>query len=114
PFWQTNSRELSYQILGTLLQSMWLVAVWLLLRMLSIDRRAIVIVCAFCIFSRFFLINTFFIWPKLLSASFFIFALLALRYPLGKVNRCAPFDAAIAGAAVALAMLSHGGVAFSV
>ena len=114
PFWQTQSRELSYQILGTLLQSMWLVAVWLLLRMLSVDRRVIVIVCAFCIFSRFFLINTFFIWPKLLSAAFFILALLALRYPPGKVNRCAPFDAAIAGAAVGLAMLSHGGVAFSV
>jgi hypothetical protein len=114
PLWQTQNREFSYQILGTLLQSMWLVAVWLLLRMLSVDRRAIVIVCAFCIFSRFFLINTFFVWPKLLSASFFILAILALRYPLGKVDRCAPFDAAIAGAAVGLAMLSHGGVAFSV
>ncbi|HTC94314.1 MAG TPA: hypothetical protein VK699_12810, partial [Terriglobales bacterium] len=114
PFWQTQSRELSYQILGTLLQSLWLVAVWLLLRMLSVDRRAIVIVCAFCIFSRFFLINTFFIWPKLLSAAFFILALLALRYPLGKVKCCPPFDAAIAGAAVGVAMLSHGGVAFSI
>ncbi len=113
PLWQTENREFNYQILGTLLQSMWLVAIWILLRQLSVDRRVVVIVCAFCIFSRFFLMHSFYVWPKLLSASFFIFALAALRFAEGKVDRCAPFDAGVAGAAIALALLSHGGVAFS-
>jgi hypothetical protein len=114
PLWETANRELRYQILSTFLQSMWLVAVWLLLRSMRLDRRSIVLVCAACVFSRFFLMNTFFTWPKLLAAAFFILALTLVRYPEGGSSRITPFEAAMIGAGTGLAMLSHTGVAFSV
>lgn len=113
PLWETANRELRYQILGTFLQSTWLAAVWLLLRSLRLDRRTVILVCFFCIFSRFFLMNTFYVWPKLLSAAFFILALVGLRFAESGSDRVTPVEAAIAGAGVALAMLSHAGVAFT-
>jgi hypothetical protein len=93
---------------------MWLAAVWLLLRSMRMSRRSIVLVCAACVFSRFLLMNTFFIWPKLLAAAFFILTLTVLRFTEGGTGRITPLEAAIAGAGASLAMLSHTGVAFSI
>jgi hypothetical protein len=71
-------------------------------------------VYAFCIFSAFFLLNTVYTWPKLLAASFFTIALVVLRFPEGRTRYCDSVDAALGGAAIGLAWLSHGGIAFSV
>ena len=114
PIWDNATRELRYQILGTFLQSMWIAAAWILLRLIGASKRTIVVVLALCLFSQFFVVNTFFVWPKLLCAAFFILGLCALRFVPGTIERAGPFDVALAGAAISLALLSHGGAAFSV
>jgi hypothetical protein len=113
PMWSFKTRGLEYQILGTFLQSMWVVPVWGLLTSFLPDRRATIAVLGFCVFSGFFLIHTFYIWPKFLAASYFLLALLVLGYGRGESGASSTWDAGIAGAAIGLALLSHGGVIFS-
>lgn len=114
PLWRAGQREFHYQTLGTFLQSMWIAAMWILLRPAGVAKRTIVMVCAFCIASGTFLIFTFFVWPKLLASALFLLALSFLHFVEGKVKNCTAFEAGFAGAAVGLALLSHPGVAFTV
>ena len=114
PLWKAGQREFKYQTLGTLLQSMWIAAVWILLRSAGVPRRTIVVVCAFCAASGTFLLFSFFVWPKLLAAALFILALSFLHFVEGKVKNCTVFEGGFAGVAVGLALLSHPGVAFTV
>jgi hypothetical protein len=114
PMWKYKIRALDYQILGTFLQCMWVAGIWVLLNSFGVDRRIAMAVLAFCIFSGFFLVYSFYVWPKLLSASYFLLSLSALGFAPGKTRLTTPLNAGIAGAAVGLALLSHGGVVFSV
>jgi hypothetical protein len=114
PVWPESQSAFDYQILGTFLQSMWIASLWLLVQTFSASRRILVVVCGFSIFSGFFVLHTFYIWPKLLAAAFFVIALVAIRFPEGGISRCNRIDTMLGGAAIALAMLSHGGIAFSV
>jgi len=114
PMWSFKTRGLDYQILGTFLQSMWVVPIWGLVNSLLPDRRVNVTVFAFCLLSGFFLVHTFYVWPKLLAATYFLLALWVLGYSQGKISIATPMNAGIAGAAIGLALLSHGGVVFSV
>ena len=111
--WNPDDREWHYQNLGVFLQTMWVAAVWIILRGANVSRRAIVIVGAFCICSALFLIHSFFVWPKMLSAGLFLLALCALRFFEGRSQTSAGFNTAVAGAGVGTALLSHPGVAFS-
>ncbi len=114
PMWSFRTRARDYQILGTFLQSMWVVPLWGLASTLSLPRRTIIVVLAFCVFSGFFLLHTFYVWPKLLAASYFLLALLVIGYARGNIRGLSPVNAALAGAALGLALLSHGGVIFSI
>jgi hypothetical protein len=114
PVWPESQSAFDYQILGTFLQSMWIASLWLLVQTFSASRRIVAVVCGFSIFSGFFVLHTFYIWPKLLAAAFFVIALVAIRFPEGGISRCNRIDTMLGGAAIALAMLSHGGIAFSV
>ena len=114
PLWLAKQSAFDYQILATLLQSMWAPALWLMLQALAVSRKTAIVVFSFCVFSGFFILHTFFVWPKLLAAAYFIIAVVILRFPEGRTKQCDQVDTVIAGAAIALAMLSHGGIAFSV
>ena len=58
-----------YQLLGALAQCLWIPALWAFFRAAGISSRTTVVSLACCIFSGFFLINSVFVWPKLLSAA---------------------------------------------
>jgi len=113
PMWPYKTRALNYQILGTLLQSLSIVSIWDLMNSLATGRRIIIIVLAFCIFSGFFLLYSFYVWPKLLAASYFLFALSVLGFAGGNCRCASPLNTGIAGAAIGLALMSHGGVIFT-
>jgi hypothetical protein len=114
PMWPESQSAFDYQILGTFLQSMWIASLWLLVQTFSASKRIFSVVCGFSIFSGFFVLHTFYIWPKLLAAAYFVIALVAIRFPEGEISRCNRIETMLGGAAIALAMLSHGGIAFSV
>lgn len=107
-------RALGYQVLSVLLQSTWILALWILLVTFEIDVRAIRLIIATTLFWGFTLVNSFFVWPKLLAASYAIgaFAILLPKKcaePLNKGNLLS----LLAGALIAFAMLAHGGSAFA-
>jgi hypothetical protein len=93
---------------------MWIASLWLLVQTFSASKRIFAVVCGFSIFSGFFVLQTFFIWPKLFAAAFYVVALVAIRFPEDGISRCNRIDTMLGGAAIALAMLSHGGIFFSV
>ncbi len=113
PFWRLLSILHSYQVLGIGLQCLWVAAVWLLLRASGISPPAIVITLVLILFSLFAWEHSFYVWPKLLSASFCLIAIAAI--PTFR-NRDEPWtlqDALLAAAAFSLCLLSHAGSGFT-
>lgn len=103
--------QLHYQIIGTLLQLLWIPAVWSLCSYMRFSFGKTVTVLIFLIFSGFFLFNSVYVWPKLLAGSLgcgaFILIFSQQRHPHYHTR-------VILGAGLAaLGMLSHGGVIFT-
>ena len=107
-------REFGYEILSVILQSQWILALWILLRSLKIAPGAIALAVTVCMFSGFTFVNTFYVWPKLLAAAY-ILAFAALVLPnrhLEDSKYILPL-AVTSGILAAMGMLSHGGSAFA-
>lgn len=104
-----STAEMSYLILAIFLQVLWIPAVWLLGRKLRLTNRMLVTTLILCLSSGFFLFNSVFTWPKLLAGSLGVVAvaLLLLEKPT-KTNWL------IGSSALTLALLAHGGVAFTI
>jgi len=107
-------RVLGYEVLSVIAQSFWIFALWLLLTALDLDRRAIALALAVCLFSGFVFINSFFVWPKLLAAAFMIglVAILLTERLRSALGHSAVLSVT-AGALLAFGALSHGGSAFA-
>jgi hypothetical protein len=95
------------------MQSLWTFPVWLLLRAFRIGAVTAATVIAAVYFTGFTMVNTFFVWPKLLAAAYFIaFAIPVLlsRYLPGRANwplRC------LTAFLLSASLLAHGGSAFA-
>jgi len=102
-------RELGYEIVGALAQSLWIPAMWLLLVSFDIDRRLMSTILAVTILSGFVFVNTFYVWPKLLAGAYVIpIAAVILQDKLRKRLECSITLSLIAGGSIAFAVLSHG------
>jgi hypothetical protein len=112
PLWTASAREWWYQGLATFLQATWISAVWVFMCAANFPRRTMAVVLGFCLVSPFFLLHTIFVWPKLLSAAFFIIGLTLLRFAIPDAKPEA-FAVTLSAVAMALALLSHAGIAFS-
>lgn len=107
-------RQLASQVTGVVAQSTWILALWLFLTALEIDSDVIALILVACLSSGFVLVNTFFVWPKLLAAAYTLGALALLliekpRILLGKYKS----TALLCGALIAFGMLAHGGTVFA-
>lgn len=103
---------LHYQLSATILQCIWIPAVWGLCRKIGLFFSNIAIIFMFLIFSGFFLLNSVYVWPKLLSGAFVTGAFVLL---FKQVKQERQFNERIFIAAIlsGLGMLSHGGVIFT-
>ncbi len=103
-----------YQVLAVFLQSLWIFGLWLLLYSFGVNRYAISLVLAGSLFSNFIFVNSAFVWPKLLAASYLLgFLALLFGQRFSGPGKTRVFMAIIAGVLVAWSMLSHGGTAFA-
>ncbi len=104
--WDTGT--LHYEVLGVVLQQLWIVGMWALLvaARVSARTRALAIVAAFA--SDFVIANSFYVWPKLLGAAFVLAALALVATPRTPTLRDRPWTVVLLGALAALAFLSHG------
>lgn len=108
--------ELGYTILCVILQSQWVFALWLLLRSFEVDAKAAMLAVAVSTFSGFVFLNSFYVWPKLLAATYSL-ALAAIFLPRESAvsHRRNNVSIAVAGGALAaFGMLAHGASAFAI
>ena len=108
-------RTAGYIVIAVVLQSLWLPALWAFLKALRLDGPIVYWILAACLFSALTFVNTFFVWPKLLSAAYMLAFCAMLAQPQAALARAGRARGAIlAGTLLALAMLAHGGAAFAI
>lgn len=107
-----GSFEMAAQSAGIWMQLLWISAAWGFLRTLGVSSRGFVLIIAGLAPVGFFILNTMFVWPKLLSAAFLIgsFSIwfTAPSDRPGGVGRPIAW-----GSLAALGFLAHAGAAFS-
>ena len=107
-----NANLIDYQLIGILLQQLWIVAVWALLLAFKIGRVTRVLIVGTLLCSDLAITNGFFIWPKLLPAAMLIAAAALVVSPLWLELRRSLWGAALVATLLALAMLGHGASIF--
>ncbi|MBV8895107.1 MAG: hypothetical protein JO051_01240 [Acidobacteriaceae bacterium] len=108
PLRLAGNTGLQYQVLGTMLQCLWVCGVWGLLRRLGANAWRITQVLGLLAFSGFLFYNSVYVWPKLLAATFVLFVFSILTRAV--LTR---FEVAIAATCFVLALLAHPGSVFS-
>ncbi|WP_152540960.1 hypothetical protein [Luteimonas huabeiensis] len=101
-----------YQALATWLQCLILVPMGHMLAAWFSSRRDSVLAIAAVVFSPIFLVNTLFVWPKLLAATFCLIYHIAL-FSGRNAQMSSRWLNLAAALAAGLAMLSHGGALFA-
>jgi hypothetical protein len=108
-----RSRPLDYQIAGVILQSLWIIAVWLMLKAFRISALTTALVLLTTYLSGFVIVNSFFVWPKLLAAAYFV----AFSIPILLLQRPGRSGAwwmrVLWAFLLACSLLSHGGSIFA-
>jgi hypothetical protein len=107
-----RSGIVSYQIVASWLQTAFLFGAWAVVAAAGLStapRRLVLLACCLLPIA---LINTFFVWPKMLAAGYLlgVFALLFCHKPTTAAEQRA--SGILIGGLAALAMLSHGSSAF--
>jgi hypothetical protein len=102
------SPVLFYQLLSIFLQCTCLTGLWILLRAAGLGNRYLIPILGFCVFSTLVVFHSFFVWPKLLCATFLFISLafVFLRVWTG-------LEITLATCALSLSLLSHMSVAFT-
>jgi len=109
-----DTTALHYQIIGVILQQMWIVGLWALLLAARVGRitRALTIVTV--LLSGVAIVNGFFVWPKLLPTAMLLAAAALLITPMWEETRSRIAAGGLVGALFALAMLGHGSSVFGI
>lgn len=109
-----DDHGLHTQILGVILQQLWIVGLWALLVAARVGRVTRGLVVVTVLVSDLALVNGFFIWPKLLPAAFLLAATALVATPLWDAVRRDRRGAILLAGLLGLALLGHGSSAFAV
>lgn len=113
PFgWDTTG--LHYQVLGVVLQQLWIVGLWALLVAARVGRTTRALAMVTVLVGNVAILHGFFVWPKMLPAAFLLAAAALVATPLWPRLRGDPRAAALLFALFALALLGHGSSIFGV
>jgi hypothetical protein len=105
---------LNYQLLGVVLQQLWIVGLWALLLAARVGRVTRALAMVTVLVSDLAIINGFFVWPKMLPAGLLLAAAALVVTPLWPQLRRSLWAAALVAALCALAMLAHGASIFAI
>jgi hypothetical protein len=109
-----DASQLDYQVLGVLLQQLWIVGLWALLLAARVGRVTRALAMITVLVSDLAIVNGFFVWPKLLPAAMLLGAAALVITPVWSTLRRSLWGAALIAALCALAMLGHGSSVFGV
>jgi hypothetical protein len=110
--WQAEG--LNYQVLGVVLQQLWIVGLWALLLAARVGRTTRGLAMVAVLLSNVAIVNGFFVWPKLLPAALLLAAAALVLTPLWERARASLPTAALIGLLCALAMMGHGSSVFGI
>ncbi|TMK58568.1 MAG: hypothetical protein E6G51_02115 [Actinobacteria bacterium] len=103
---------LHYEVLGVIVQQLWILGLWALLCAARLTPRTRGLVAFAAIVSDVAIVHAFFVWPKLIAASFLLAALALVLSEDWPRLRQRPWAGALFAALCALAFLAHGSSAF--
>jgi len=109
-----DSYGLNYQVLGVVLQQLWIVGLWALLSAAGLRRGTRALATIAVLLSSLAILNGFFVWPKLLPAAFLLAAAALVMTPLWEQVRRSAWGAVLVAALCGLAMLGHGSSVFGI
>ncbi|MGN6201554.1 MAG: hypothetical protein ACTHNY_04025 [Solirubrobacterales bacterium] len=110
--WDTTG--LHYQVMGIVVQQLWIVGLWALLCAGGAGRVTKALTMLTVLVSGLALVNGFFVWPKLLPAAMLLAAAALVLTPLWEEVRGKLWGGALFAALLGLAMLGHGASVFAV
>lgn len=105
---------LNYQLLGVVLQQLWIVGLWALLVASQIGRVTRALAMITVLVSGLAILNGFFVWPKLLPAALLLAVAALVATPLWADLRRNLWAAALIAALCGLALLAHGASVFGI
>lgn len=106
--------ELDYEVLGLVLQQLWIIALWALLLAARIGRITRALVMVAVLLSGVAIVNGFYVWPKLLPTAALLAGAALILTPLWDGARRRLWLGALLGTLFGLAMMGHGGSIFGV
>jgi hypothetical protein len=109
-----DARGVNYQVLGVVLQQLWIVGLWALLLAARVGRLTRALTIATVLVSDVAIVNGFFVWPKMLPAAMLLAAAALIVTPLWSTMRRQALSAVLVAALAALAMLGHGSSVFGI
>lgn len=109
-----DSTALHYQVIGTVLQQLWIVGLWALLLAARLGRTTRGLAIATVLVSDLVFVNGFFIWPKMLPAAMLLGAAALVLTPLWSQLRHSLWAAALLAALCGAAMMGHGSSIFGI
>lgn len=113
PFgWRAD--QLDYQVLGVMLQQLWIVGLWALLIAARVSRVTRALIMGAVLVSSLAIVNGFFVWPKMLPAAMLLAAAALVMTPLWDRLRHNLWAAALVAVLCGLAMLGHGSSVFGI
>jgi len=105
---------LHYQVLGVVVQQLWIVGMWAVLCAARLRPVARGMAISAAMVSDVGIVHGFFVWPKLIAAAFVLAALAMVIGEDWRRLRDSPAAAALFAALCGLAMLAHGASAFGI
>lgn len=104
--------ELHYQVLGVVLQQLWIVGLWALLKAAGLARGTRALTAFAVLVSGVAIVNAFYVWPKLLPAAMLLALAAVALTPLWDGVRRNLLGAALVAVLAGLAMMGHGSSVF--
>lgn len=104
--------ELHYQVLGVVLQQLWIVGLWALLKAAGLARGTRALTAFAVLVSGVAIVNAFYVWPKLLPAAMLLALAAVALTPLWDGVRRNLLGAALVAVLAGLAMMGHGSSIF--
>ncbi len=107
-----DAKGLSYQVMGVVLQQLWIVGLWALMLAAGLNRLTRGLTVFAILLSSLAIVNGFFVWPKLLPAAMLLGVAALVMTPLWARLRTSLWAAALIAALCGVAMLGHGSSVF--
>jgi hypothetical protein len=109
-----GERALQYQVLGVVLQQLWVVGLWALLLAAGIGRIGRALAMVAVLLSSLAIVNGFYVWPKMLPAAMLLAAAALVLTPLWREVSRSLWGAALVAALAGVAMMGHGSSVFGI